>query len=135
MAENSEALAIAIGHHQAGRLDVAEQIYRQILAVNPDQADRCICWGVVASQLGKNEVAVAYISRAIELKRTESAFQSNLGHVLQIQRRLCEAVASYQRALELKPGFAEAHNRGRGASMRLLRRSPAKRPKSESQQK
>jgi hypothetical protein len=32
MATISEALAIAIQHHQAGRLQAAEQIYRQILA-------------------------------------------------------------------------------------------------------
>ena len=31
MATISEALAIAIQHHQAGRLQAAEQIYRQIL--------------------------------------------------------------------------------------------------------
>jgi hypothetical protein len=39
MATISEALAMAVQHHQAGRLQAAEQIYRQILAVEPNHAD------------------------------------------------------------------------------------------------
>jgi hypothetical protein len=39
MATISEALAIAIQHHRAGRLQAAEQICRQILAVELNRAD------------------------------------------------------------------------------------------------
>ena len=42
MATISEALTIAIQHHQAGRLHAAEQIYRRILAVEPNHADASI---------------------------------------------------------------------------------------------
>ena len=31
----AEALSLAVQHHQAGRLQAAGQIYRQILAVEP----------------------------------------------------------------------------------------------------
>ena len=40
MATISEALAIAVQHHQAGRRQAAEQIYRQILAVDPNNPTR-----------------------------------------------------------------------------------------------
>jgi protein O-GlcNAc transferase len=69
MATISEALAIAIQHHQAGRLQAAEQIYRQILAVEPNHADAWHLLGVIASQVGKHEVAVEYIRRAIRVER------------------------------------------------------------------
>ena len=68
MATIPEALAIAIQHHQAGRLQAAEQIYRQILAVEPNHADALHLLGVIASQAGKHEVAVEYIGRAIGLQ-------------------------------------------------------------------
>jgi nucleotidyltransferase/DNA polymerase involved in DNA repair len=42
MATISEALATAVQHHQAGRLQAAEEIYRQILAVDPDHADALV---------------------------------------------------------------------------------------------
>ncbi|MGO9184915.1 tetratricopeptide repeat protein [Mycobacterium sp.] len=53
MATISEALAIAVQHHQAGRLQAAEQIYRQILAVEPNHADAWDLLGVIAHQVGK----------------------------------------------------------------------------------
>jgi len=39
----SEAFAIAVEHHRAGRLDLAEEIYRRILAVEPNHADALRC--------------------------------------------------------------------------------------------
>ena len=34
----SESMALAIQHHQQGRLQAAEQIYRQVLQVDPNHA-------------------------------------------------------------------------------------------------
>ena len=79
MATIPEALAIAIQHHQAGRLQAAEQIYRQILAVEPNHADAIHLLGVIAYQVGKHEFAVEYIRRAIGLKGNVAAFHNNLG--------------------------------------------------------
>ena len=61
MATIPEALAVAIQHHQGGRLQAAEQIYRQILAVEPNHADAIHLLGVIASQTGKHEAAIEYI--------------------------------------------------------------------------
>jgi Flp pilus assembly protein TadD len=61
MATISEALAIAIQHHQAGRLQAAEQIYRQILALQPNHADAWHLLGLIARQAGRHAIAVEYI--------------------------------------------------------------------------
>ena len=100
---------LAIQHHQAGRLQAAEQIYRQVLQVEPNQLDALHLLGVIAHQVGKHEVAVEYIGRAIGLKRNVADFHNNLGEAYLALRRIPEAVACYRRALELKPNFAEAH--------------------------
>ena len=110
MATIPEALAIAIGHHQAGRLQAAEQIYRQILAVEPNHADSWHLLGVIAHQLGQHETAVQYIRRAIALNGNMAHFHYNLGNALKDLRKLDEAVISYRRALELNPDQAGAHN-------------------------
>ena len=110
MATISEALAIAIQHHQGGRLQAAEQIYRQILAVEPNYVDAIHLLGVIAHQVGKQEMAVEYIRRAIVLKGDETAFHKNLGDVYHTLRRMPETVACYRRAIELKPDYAEAHS-------------------------
>jgi predicted O-linked N-acetylglucosamine transferase (SPINDLY family) len=105
-----EALASAIQHHQAGRLQAAEQTYRQILAVDPNQVDAIHLLGLIAHQVGKHGIAVEYIRRAIALKGDTAAFHNNLGNALKCQRKLDEAIKSYRRALELNPKYAEAYN-------------------------
>jgi predicted O-linked N-acetylglucosamine transferase (SPINDLY family) len=109
MATISEALAIGVRHHQAGRLPAAEQVYRHILAAEPNHVDALHLLGVLASQMGNHAEAVEHIRRAIALAGTEAPFHSNLGNALQALGRLDEAVASYRRALELNPEFADAH--------------------------
>jgi predicted O-linked N-acetylglucosamine transferase (SPINDLY family) len=110
MATISEALAMAIQHHQAGRLQAAEQIYRQVLQAEPDQADAIHLLGVIAHQLGQHEIAVQHIRRAIALQGNVADFHNNLGEPYRALHRIPEAVACFRRALELKPDFAVAHN-------------------------
>ena len=113
MATIPEALTFAIRHHQAGRLHAAEQIYRQILAVEPNHADAWHLLGAIAFQAGAHGMAVEYIQRAIALDDSAALFHSNLGAVAQDKGKLDEAVASFRRALRLRPDYAVAqHNLG-----------------------
>jgi predicted O-linked N-acetylglucosamine transferase (SPINDLY family) len=105
----SEALTIAIQHHQAGHWQAAEAIYRQIIAVEPDNAPAWHLLGLVAHHVGRHQIAVEYIGRAIGLNGTEAPFHNNLGGAYCALGRTAEAVACYRRAVELQPDYAEAH--------------------------
>jgi predicted O-linked N-acetylglucosamine transferase (SPINDLY family) len=110
MASISQALAIAIEHHRAGRLDIAAQLYRQILAVEPNQAEVVHFLGVIAYQTGHHALAVEYIQRSIDLKGSVAVFHNNLGEAYRALCRIPEAVGCYRRALELNPHYAEAYS-------------------------
>ena len=110
MATTSEAWAIAVQHHQAGRLQAAERICRQILVVEPNHADAWHLSGVINAQTGNHRVAVEYIRRALTVKPDWAEAHYNLGNALKEQGKLDEAVACYRRALELMPDLAKAHN-------------------------
>jgi tetratricopeptide (TPR) repeat protein len=110
MATLSQALAIAVQHHQAGRLQTAEQIYRRILQAEPAHADAWHLLGVINAQTGNHQRAVEYIRRALAARPDWAEAQANLGNALKDQGKLDEAVACYRRALEMKPDFAEALN-------------------------
>lgn len=45
----------AVRYHQAGRLAEAEQLYRQVLAIDACHADSLHLLGVIASQFGHQE--------------------------------------------------------------------------------
>jgi len=110
MATISEALAIAIQHCQAGRFQSAEQIFRQILHVEPAYAVAHNNLGNVLQEQGKLEDAVECYRRALQLKPDYALAQSNLGGALQAQGKWDEAMQCYQRTLQLTPNFAKAHN-------------------------
>ncbi len=68
-----QAYASAVQHHQAGRLQQAEQIYRQILAQQPARADALHLLGLIAYQVGRHEAAVDLIRPAWRIS-TERIF-------------------------------------------------------------
>ena len=59
-----EAVAVALNHHKAGRLEEASRIYEGILRVKPGHADVLHLFGVLNAQLGKFDVAVALLTKA-----------------------------------------------------------------------
>ena len=110
MATISEALAIAIQHHQAGRLQAAEQIYRQILAVEPNHADALHLLGVIASPSGQARGGRRVHSAGDRVEGERGRLPLQPGQCVAGPGKPDEAVACYRRALELKPDYAEAHN-------------------------
>jgi predicted O-linked N-acetylglucosamine transferase (SPINDLY family) len=100
----------ALQHHQAGRLAEAEQLYRQTLMVEPQHADTLHLLGVLANDVGRHDVAVELITKAIHLKKGVPAFHNNLGNAFVSLDRLDEALTHYKRALALRPDYAEAFN-------------------------
>jgi tetratricopeptide (TPR) repeat protein len=109
MSSSSEALTIAFEHHQAGRLDEAEMIYRQVLAADPSHPDALHLQGLLALKKGDNELAIDSIRQAIVAKPTEPRFHGNLAGALKAQGKFDEAIACYRRAIELQPGYVLAH--------------------------
>ena len=60
-----QLIKIGIAHHQAGRLNQAESIYQSILKEQPGHPDALHLLGVIAHQVGKSEIAVDLIEKAI----------------------------------------------------------------------
>ena len=108
-----EALNAALHHHQSGRLEQAATLYSKILEADPRHADANHLLGVIAFQLGRNEVAVELIGMAIAANRSNPAFHSNLGNALNGMGCQDDALAAYDTALRLRSDYADAHyNRG-----------------------
>jgi len=105
-----QAIDLALQYHNAGDLSKAESIYNQIIQIEPNQPIALHLLGVIAHQVGKNDIAVELITKAISIKPDLTEAHSNLGHTLKDLGELDKAVKSYQKAVFIKPDFAEAHN-------------------------
>jgi predicted O-linked N-acetylglucosamine transferase (SPINDLY family) len=99
-----------MAHHRAGQLEMAEEIYRRILAVDPQHADALHLLGMIADQRGDQRLAIDYIRRALALEPNGAAGHNSLGNALLALGEIEQALASYRRAVELKPDFPEALN-------------------------
>jgi protein O-GlcNAc transferase len=99
----------AMAFHQAGRLAQAEALYRQILLAEPNHPEVLHYLGMLAQQVGKNEIAVEFISKALTRRPDYIEAYNSLGNALQASGQPDEAAVSYRRALSLKPDYAEAH--------------------------
>jgi predicted O-linked N-acetylglucosamine transferase (SPINDLY family) len=105
-----DALQTAIQHHRSGQLGQAEQIYRQILAQQPNHPDALHLLGLIAQQVGRIDIAADLIRQSIAHNPNSAEAHSNLGNILRAKGQVHEAMAAYRRAVALKPDFADAHN-------------------------
>ena len=105
-----EAFALALRHHQSGRLAEAEQGYRKILQMQPQHPDSLHLLGIIALQTGNPEPALTLIQRAVDLRPDGAVYRNNLGQVLERLGRVDDAARAYEAAIELGPGDAEPLN-------------------------
>ncbi|MDF5738401.1 MULTISPECIES: tetratricopeptide repeat protein [unclassified Nostoc] len=103
----TEALKLAIQHHRAKRLTQAEEVYRQIIDVNPQQLEAVYGLGMLAQQRGQYQNAEQFFQAALQLQPEAAAIHNSLGFSLQQQGKLEEAIACYEKALKILPDCIE----------------------------
>ena len=77
---NTPLLQQAIAHHQAGRLQQAEYICREIIKIEPENANACHILGLVAHQVVRSNIAIHLISKAIEKDPNQPFYYSSFGN-------------------------------------------------------
>jgi len=109
MQDTAQLLAMALVHHQAGRLADAKTLYARILERQPKHADALHFMGLLACQIGQSETGIALMRESIGV-HPSPIYYNNLGNALRTADRLSDAVHAYRRAVELEPEYADAHN-------------------------
>ena len=106
----SQLIQTGLEHHQTGRLQEAETIYRSILKEQPKHPDVLHLLGVLSLQVGKSEIAVDLIESAIKVNPDEPEFYNMCGEAYRALNKHDMAITRYEQALAIKPDFAGAHN-------------------------
>ena len=106
---HQQAFDIAIDHHRSGRLPEAEEIYRQLLAIYPQNPDLWQLLGVIAHHSGRHDEGLNLIQRAIAANPGAFQYYNNLGLLLNKLGRRDEAEAAFRTAIRLQPDVAESY--------------------------
>jgi tetratricopeptide (TPR) repeat protein len=106
----SQVLDEAMKHHRAGILAQAEQLYRQVLEIDPNHVDALHLLGLTCASLGRSEQAAEFLGRAVQIRPDFAEAQNSLGTLLEKQGKLEEAAHCYRQARALRPELAHVHN-------------------------
>ena len=98
--------------HQRGKLVEAEQLYRQVLAVDARMLAARQMLGVLQVQQGRLDEAFATTQSALALNPRHAGVLVNAGNILNLMGRFAESLDHYDRALVLAPDADTWTNRG-----------------------
>ena len=102
--------ADAVQAYQAGKLHSCEEICRQLLSLNPQNADASHILGMVYYANKQFYRSVKQIKHALSLAPDIPLYHANLATVLNDSGELDLAKQHYQHALQLQPNNAPAYN-------------------------
>jgi tetratricopeptide (TPR) repeat protein len=117
----TEAINQAASLLGAGRLDDAEELCSEVLKANAGDYNATLLMGIVKSQQGSRDAALAYFDRALRANPQSYDALFNSALTLQALERDSDALDRYDRALAVKPGCIESLN-NRGNVLQSLKR-------------
>ena len=100
----------AVSFQRTGRPRKAEELFQQILALDPNQPDALYHLGVIAHESGRLEQAVQLFIKSLQTDSNDEVALIALAGVLKDQHRFAEAVEFYQAALAISPNAAYLHS-------------------------
>ena len=106
----TDILATADALRESGRLVEAEQLYRAVLASNPEHFGCLHTIGVLCLRRNAPQDALGPLEKAVSLDPDSAEAQNDLGMALAELGRHSEAIQRFEKAIALKSDFATAHN-------------------------
>jgi tetratricopeptide (TPR) repeat protein len=104
-----QAFEQAQRHQQSGQIREADNLYRQILRIDPAHAGAMHYLGLAAHQQQNNDLAIDLIGKAIALNPRVAEAHNSLGVALLANGRVDQAIAAFEKAITLKSNLASAH--------------------------
>ena len=122
-------LNLGATYHGLGRYQEAIASYKEVTRIKPDAADAHVNLGIAYSKLGQGQDAIASFKEAIQIKpndastgidlgvayenlgqNQETGAHDNLGIAYSKLGQQRDAIASFKKAIQIKPDAADAHN-------------------------
>lgn len=106
----SSRMQRAVGFHNQGQLDEAEQIYEAILSENPDHFYALNFLGCIKRIKKDHNKAIDLLAKAVTLQPNNPDVHYNLGNIFKDLRRWDDAIACYEKSLVLNDQSVQALN-------------------------
>ena len=115
----TEIFNLAVKNHKNNNLKEAQDLYNQILKIDPEHTHTQNNLGIIFEKLKDNEKAKNYFEKAIEINPNYVDAYNNLGNVLKAIGDIKKAQDCYKKAIAIDPNYVNAHH-NLGASLNDL---------------
>ncbi|MDE1147807.1 MAG: tetratricopeptide repeat protein [Azospirillaceae bacterium] len=112
----------ALAFQARGDMGQMEMLLRQVLALDPAEADALQLLGLAAKARGDLTEAEALMRQSLAVNNRQPHVNFNLGNLLKDTGRPADALPFYERAVTQKPDYAEAHTNRAEALVALAER-------------
>jgi tetratricopeptide (TPR) repeat protein len=99
----NEIFNLAIKSHQEGKTVITQELYNQILKIDPNHSATLNNLGAIFKDLGENQKAKKYYEKAIKINPNYVNAHNNLGVIFQGLGENQKAKDCYEKAIEIDP--------------------------------
>ena len=105
-----ETFTLALQHHKKKSYKIAEDLYEELLKINPYHFEVIFLLGSLQVQTKNFTKAIQLLKRAIQIQPNHKSAHNYLGIAFYKLGELQKAISRYEKAIQIDPNFAEAHN-------------------------
>ena len=104
-----ETFALAVQNQQKNNLQVAENLYKEVLKTNPNHFESIFFLGTLSLQIKNFNRAIQFLNQAIQIQPNHVDSHNNLGAVFFELGKFQKAITCYQKAIQIQPNHTNAH--------------------------
>ena len=105
-----ETFNLAVKNQHESKTDVAQELYNQVLKINPNHSQALNNIAVIFTNLKDYQKAKECYEKAIEINPNYADAYNNLGVIFKKLGENQKAKERYEKAIEINPNHADAHN-------------------------
>ena len=105
-----ETFALALQHHKKKSYKIAEDLYEELLKINPYKFEVIFLLGSLQIQTKNFIKAIQLLKKATQIQSNHKSAHNYLGIAFYKLGELQKAIGCYEKAIQIDPNYAEAHN-------------------------
>jgi tetratricopeptide (TPR) repeat protein len=104
-----EAFNLAVQSHQAGKTDIAQELYNRVLKIDANYVAAHNNLGNIFIELGEHQKAKDCYEKTIEINPNYINAHYNLGVIFTESKEYQKAKSCYEKTIEINPNYINAH--------------------------
>ena len=105
-----ETFNLAVKNHLESKTDIAQELYNQVLKIDPNHLFALNNLGIIFKELGQIQKAKNCYERAIRINPNYADALNNLGIIFKELGQIEKAKNCYEKAIRINPNYANALN-------------------------